>query len=67
MPSGKFPGPTINDVPDEGGQPGIETVPFKHQGIGSRKSGMPSGMEGPKGLDHVGSGTGPAVGGRPSR
>lgn len=55
MPSGTFPKPYQNEVPNEGSEGIMEYVDFNNMGIGARKSGTPnSGSEGPKSIEHVG-------------
>ncbi len=59
MSSGRFPGPYVADVPAEGGDKMMVTVPFANMGIGARKSGTPSDPStGPKPIEHVGGTTG---------
>jgi hypothetical protein len=49
---GKIPGPYMDDVMVDHGL--MEYPPFPTMDIGARNSGMPSGNEGPKTLEHVG-------------
>lgn len=57
--AGKIPGPYVNDVKVDKGL--MEYVPFESMDIGARKSGMPMrASDGPRALDHVGSGQGKA-------
>lgn len=59
MADGRFPGPYKGDVPREGTEPIMETVPFDKMGIGARGSGLPKGgTNDVKSLDHVGGTTG---------
>lgn len=50
----KFPGPYINDVPDEDADPIMVAVPKKTTGIGARASGQPKNVRNSNAIDHVG-------------
>lgn len=51
----KFPGPYVSDCnPDD---PIMKRVPMEHGGIGSRTSGMPSGMSNSMTIEHTGGST----------
>jgi|HubBroStandDraft_6_1064221.scaffolds.fasta_scaffold23820_2 hypothetical protein len=57
--SGQFPKAYVGDVPREGSDPLMVTVPFDNLGIGARKSAMPKGgANNIRGLDHVGGSAG---------
>ena len=61
MSRGSIPKPYVNDVPEVGTDPMMETVPFHTMGIGARKSGLPgAASNGPKPIDHVGGSAGSA-------
>lgn len=59
MSKGRFPGPYVSDVPEEGKDPMMVTVDFDRLGIGARNSGVPKSVsEGPKAIEHVGGSAG---------